>query len=137
MNDEEKTIITDLSQVRKLEENKPYLNFAESIIKEIKRGKTRDEVVHMILAARGGLVADPREMKYFTDMVDIVYRWYYKSEGKEFHEAVSELLDKMDENQKYLYKGKNGKDYATRAELEAANEEYKNQMYEKNSTKNM
>ena len=134
---EERTVITDLSQLRKIEENEPYLKFAESIIKEIEQGKTRDEVVHMILAARGGLTADPREMKYFTDAVDIVYRWYYKNKGKEFHKAVSELLDKMDENQKYLYKGKDGKDYATRAELEAANEQYNNQMYKHNSTKNM
>ena len=128
----EKAIVTDLSIIRKLEENKPYLNFAESIIRQINEGKSKDEVLHMILAAKGGLVADQREMKFFTDMVDIVFRWYYKNKGNESQAALVELIEEMDENQKYLYKGKDGKDYATRAELEAANEEYKNK-----STKNM
>ena len=128
----EKATVTDLSIIRKLEENKPYLDFAESIIRQIKDGKSKDEVLHMILAAKGGLVADQREMKFFTDMVDIVFRWYYKNKGNESQVALVELVEEMDKNQKYLYKGKDGKDYATRAELEAANEEYKNK-----STKNM
>ncbi len=125
MKNEEKAVVTDLSQIIKEEENKPYLDFAKLIIEEIKQGKTKDEILQRILNARGGLEADQREMKYFTDMVDIVYEWYSKNSGNEFQTAVRELLTSMEENQKYLYKGKDGKDYATRTELEAANEMYR------------
>ena len=125
-----KAIITDLSQLRKQEEYKPYLNFAKTIIEEIKQGSTKDEVLHRILENRGGLRADPREMQYFIDMVDIVYEWYFKNKGKESQASIMELLDKMDKNPKHSYKGEDGNYYATRAELEAANGE-------KNPTRNM
>lgn len=122
----EKALITDLSQLRKQEEKEPFLIFAETIIKQIKLGKNRDEILHMILKADGGLEADPREMKYFTDLVDIVYKWYYENDGKEFQDTVKELLEEMDANQKYLYNGKNGKNYATRASLDEADKDYMN-----------
>ena len=136
-NEKKKAIITDLSQLRKKDENQPFLHFAEEIIKQIELGKTKEEVLYMILDISGGLKTDPREMKYFTDMVDIVYKWYYKNEGREMKTALKDLLIKMEENQKYLYKGKDGKTYATRAELEEANEYYKNQICAKNPSKNM
>ena len=137
MDNKEKAIITDLSQLRKKEEDRPYLRFAKLIFEQINQGKTRDEVLRMILKANEGLKADPREMKYFTDMVDIVFKWYYQKEEKEFKITLEDLIEEMDKNQKYLYKGKDGKDYATRAELDEANENYKNQKFKKDTTKNM
>ena len=133
---EEKAVITDLSEVRKQKENQAYLKFAEFIVKQIDEGKTKEDILHMILKINGGLKADPREMQYFSDLVDIVFRWHYKNKGKEFQTPIRELLDQMIDNQKYLYKGKDGKKYATRADLNAADENYKNQMYRKNP-KNM
>lgn len=131
----EETIITDLFSIRMQEENQPYLKFAELILKQIKMGKTKDEIIHKILETRGGLEADPREIKYFTDMVDIVFKWHNKNNSKEFQEAIKELLIEMDKNDKYLYIGKDGKNYATRADLDEANEIYVNQSYKNNSNR--
>ena len=125
MSNEEKHNVTDLPQIRKQEEDKSYLEFAEKIVEQIEKNKTKEEILHMILEANGGLKTDPREMKYFTDMVDIVFDWYFENVGKELDEAIAALLVKMEEAPKYLYKGNDGKDYATRTELEEANENYK------------
>ena len=126
MSNEERHNVTDLPLIRKQEIDQPYLDFAKEIVKLIKQGETKEAILHEILSVRGGLEADPREMQFFTDMTNIVYEWYRKIEGQEFKDAIKELLAKMEENQKYLYKGKDGNDYATRAELEAANEDYVN-----------
>jgi len=131
----EETIITDLFSIRMQEENQPYLKFAELILKQIKMGKTKEEIIHKILETRGGLEADPREIKYFTDMVDIVFKWHNKNKSKEFQKAVNELLIEMDKNDKYLYTGKDGKNYATRTALNEANEIYVNQSYKNNSNR--
>ena len=103
MDNKEKAIITDLSAIRKQEEKQPYIGFTKSILKQIEEGKTRDEILHMILTINGGIDSDPRKNRYFTDMVDIVYKWYYKNEDKEFHVPIDQILKDMDEYEKNFY----------------------------------
>ena len=131
-----KAHITDLTEIKKQKEYQPFLKFTELVLEQIKLGNTRDDIVLKILDIRGGLKSNPREIKYFEDMVDLIFECY-KNKGRDFKPNDKELLSRMNDNQKYLYKGEDGNYYATRADLEEANEYYKSQMLKNNPTRNI
>ena len=131
----EKIIITDLTAIKKSEEEEIYRGAAEGLLKLIEYGKTPDEILQIIFKSE--TVVSMKDIEIMREIVETAFRIANKKKGNEFHAALTELLAIIDEKQKFLYKGKDGKDYINSSTVDIMDEDYKNQLYTENQSKHM
>lgn len=137
MNDDDKKIvITNLTKIKRDEEEQLYRDAARSLLKMVEHGLSADEMLRIVVG--NDKVVDMRKVAFLKEIINIAIRVSNKSKANDIIVTLQELLAKIDEQQKFLYKGKDGKDYQTSAAVKQADEQYKSQIYiEKETSKHM
>lgn len=153
MNDNEKAVVTDLTEIKKKEKrriereiNETALEIALNLIEMAKRGLTAEEILKILL--NGIKVLSIKEIEIYRQIVDksIIYAKQdelYKNNRElyntllDLQTAVKDYYDKLVEAQKFSYKGKDGKDYSDRTTVDIMDGDYKNQLYTENQSKHM
>lgn len=141
MDNDGKTIVTDLTAIKKSEKEKLYRDAANNLVWLIDHGMTKEEILRFLF--KDDKNVNLKEVAIFARAIDTAIIISKKDElyknNRELYytlldlqATVKDYYDKLVEAQKFVYKGKDGKDYRSSKAVDQANEDYKNQMYTEN-----
>lgn len=139
MDENKQTHITNLSSYTSKEKEQFLRDVVVSLLNFVEQGKSREEIFQILYEVffKDNDVVDMEMISQLKRIIDKAFIVKSKAKGNDFHVALQDLLNKLDEAQKFLYKGKDGKDYSDRTTVDIMDEDYKNQLYTENQSKHM